>query len=82
MSECSRWESTSLPSRKRGDCWVSFLLTVVFFLLIRLCRRDPEVAEWVQVLKQRYAGMKIVVGRDKLDEIQVKTPRLVAHISS
>lgn len=29
------------------------------------------MAEWVQVLKQRYAGMKIAVGRDKLDEIQV-----------
>ncbi|KAI0072180.1 glycosyltransferase family 20 protein [Panus rudis PR-1116 ss-1] len=33
-------------------------------------RADPEVAEWVQVLKQRYAGMKLIVGRDKLDEIQ------------
>ncbi|KAH6904345.1 trehalose-phosphatase [Coprinopsis sp. MPI-PUGE-AT-0042] len=31
---------------------------------------DPEVEEWVQVLKQRYAGMKLLVGRDKLDEIQ------------
>ena len=29
------------------------------------------MAEWVQVLKLRYAGMKIAVGRDKLDEIQV-----------
>lgn len=29
------------------------------------------MADWVQLLKQRYAGMKIVVGRDKLDEIQV-----------
>jgi trehalose 6-phosphate synthase complex regulatory subunit len=34
-------------------------------------RTEPEVAEWVQVLKSRYAGMKIAVGRDKLDEIQV-----------
>lgn len=34
-------------------------------------RADPEVKEWVQVLTQRYAGMKIVVGRDKLDEVQV-----------
>ncbi|KAJ7837220.1 alpha,alpha-trehalose-phosphate synthase [Mycena olivaceomarginata] len=32
--------------------------------------REPDVAEWVQVLKQRYVGMKLVVGRDKLDEIQ------------
>jgi trehalose-6-phosphate synthase len=36
-----------------------------------VCRTEPEVAEWVQVLKLRYAGMKIAVGRDKLDEIQV-----------
>jgi len=28
------------------------------------------VEEWVSVLRQRYAGMKIVVGRDKLDEVQ------------
>ena len=34
-------------------------------------RSEPEVAEWVQVLKSRYANMKIAVGRDKLDEIQV-----------
>ena len=34
-------------------------------------RRDPEVAEWVKALRQRYAGMKLLVGRDKLDEIQV-----------
>lgn len=26
----------------------------------------------MSVLKQRYAGMKILVGRDKLDEIQVR----------
>ncbi|GBE87033.1 Putative alpha,alpha-trehalose-phosphate synthase [UDP-forming] 100 kDa [Sparassis crispa] len=33
-------------------------------------KHDPEVAEWVKLLKQRYAGMKLIVGRDKLDEIQ------------
>jgi trehalose 6-phosphate synthase/phosphatase len=33
-------------------------------------RQEPEVAEWVSMLRQRYAGMKIVVGRDKLDEVQ------------
>jgi len=38
---------------------------------LREKRKDPEVAEWVKVLRQRYAGMKIMVGRDKLDEIQV-----------
>ncbi|OBZ75031.1 putative alpha,alpha-trehalose-phosphate synthase [UDP-forming] subunit [Grifola frondosa] len=33
-------------------------------------KHDPEVAEWVKSLRQRYAGMKLIVGRDKLDEIQ------------
>ncbi|KAJ7275525.1 alpha,alpha-trehalose-phosphate synthase [Mycena haematopus] len=41
-------------------------------------KREPDVAEWVQVLKQRYAGMKIVVGRDKLDEIQGVRQKLLA----
>ncbi|CAL1697858.1 unnamed protein product [Somion occarium] len=35
-----------------------------------ISRANPEVAEWVKVLRQRYAGMKLIVGRDKLDEIQ------------
>ncbi|KAI0752115.1 glycosyltransferase family 20-domain-containing protein [Fomes fomentarius] len=33
-------------------------------------KHDPEVIEWVNILKQRYAGKKIIVGRDKLDVIQ------------
>ncbi|KAF8963230.1 alpha,alpha-trehalose-phosphate synthase [Flammula alnicola] len=41
-------------------------------------KREPEVAEWVQVLRTRYSGMKIVVGRDKLDEIQGVRHKLVA----
>ncbi|KAF8890790.1 glycosyltransferase family 20-domain-containing protein [Gymnopilus junonius] len=45
---------------------------------LHLKKHEPEVAEWVQVLKQRYAGMKIVVGRDKLDEIQGVRHKLLA----
>ncbi|KAF9490894.1 alpha,alpha-trehalose-phosphate synthase [Pleurotus eryngii] len=37
---------------------------------VREKMRDPEVSEWIAVLKQRYAGLKLVVGRDKLDEVQ------------
>lgn len=37
---------------------------------LRERRRKPDVSYWVQLLRQRYAGMMIVVGRDKLDEIQ------------
>jgi len=33
-------------------------------------REQPEVTEWISLLRQRYAGMKILVGRDKLDSIQ------------
>lgn len=33
-------------------------------------RKEPEVAEWVHLLKQRYANMQLLVGRDKLDEVQ------------
>ena len=36
---------------------------------LTLKRREPEVAEWVKLLRDRYAGMKMIVGRDKLDEI-------------
>ncbi|KAK0200593.1 glycosyltransferase family 20 protein [Desarmillaria ectypa] len=38
--------------------------------LLRERKREPEVSEWIAVLKQRYAGMKLIVGRDKMDEIQ------------
>ncbi|KAG9092931.1 hypothetical protein FS749_015330 [Ceratobasidium sp. UAMH 11750] len=41
-------------------------------------RRDPTVTEWVDVLKERYAGMKMIVGRDKLDEVQGVRQKLLA----
>lgn len=34
-------------------------------------RGDPDVAEWVRALKTRYKGVKMIVARDKLDEVQV-----------
>ncbi|KZT21795.1 glycosyltransferase family 20 protein [Neolentinus lepideus HHB14362 ss-1] len=41
-------------------------------------RKDPEVGEWVRLLKQRYAGMKMIVGRDKLDEVQGVRQKILA----
>ncbi|KAI6022053.1 glycosyltransferase family 20-domain-containing protein [Pisolithus marmoratus] len=38
---------------------------------LREKKRQPEVQYWVQLLSQRYARMKLLVGRDKLDETQV-----------
>ncbi|KAH8828196.1 alpha,alpha-trehalose-phosphate synthase [Flagelloscypha sp. PMI_526] len=37
---------------------------------LREKKQNPEVAYWVQALSQRYTGMKLIVGRDKLDAIQ------------
>jgi trehalose 6-phosphate synthase/phosphatase len=45
---------------------------------LRVKMQEPEVEDWVQVLKQRYAGMKLVVGRDKLDEIHGVKQKLLA----
>ncbi|KIY50195.1 glycosyltransferase family 20 protein [Fistulina hepatica ATCC 64428] len=33
-------------------------------------KQDPEVAEWINLLQMRYAGMQLIVSRDKLDNIQ------------
>ena len=33
-------------------------------------RRDPAVAEWVHSLREKYPGVKMIVARDKLDEVQ------------
>ncbi|KAG8893478.1 hypothetical protein FRC00_010484, partial [Tulasnella sp. 408] len=41
-------------------------------------RKDPEVEEWVTNLQQRYAGVKLIVGRDKLDEVQGVRQKVLA----
>ncbi|PVG00095.1 hypothetical protein CPB86DRAFT_813377 [Serendipita vermifera] len=33
-------------------------------------RKDTAVDEWVRALRERYPGMKMIVARDKLDEVQ------------
>lgn len=33
-------------------------------------RKEKEVGEWVIALRERYKGMKMIVARDKLDEVQ------------
>lgn len=34
-------------------------------------RQESEVADWISLLKEKYKGMSLIVGRDKLDDIQV-----------
>ncbi|GAC72506.1 trehalose-6-phosphate synthase component TPS1 and related subunits [Moesziomyces antarcticus T-34] len=41
-------------------------------------RRDPDVSEWVAQLRQKYAGKRIIVGRDKLDWIKGVRQKLLA----
>ncbi|KAG8931861.1 hypothetical protein FRC01_000693 [Tulasnella sp. 417] len=40
--------------------------------------KDPEVEEWVTNLQQRYAGVKLIVGRDKLDQVQGVRQKVLA----
>lgn len=41
-------------------------------------KEDPEVTAWVSTLRERYAGQKILIARDKLDEIKGVRQKLVA----
>ncbi|KZT58197.1 glycosyltransferase family 20 protein [Calocera cornea HHB12733] len=41
-------------------------------------KRDPEVLEYVGMLKERYKGFKLIVGRDKLDFVQGVRQKLLA----
>jgi len=36
-------------------------------------RQDREVGDWVTALRERYKGMKMIVARDKIDDVQVCT---------
>ncbi|KAG8941040.1 hypothetical protein FRC04_004819 [Tulasnella sp. 424] len=38
----------------------------------------PKVEEWVINLQQRYAGVKLIVGRDKLDQVQGVRQKVLA----
>jgi len=34
-------------------------------------RAEPEVEEWAKSLRERYGDTKLIVARDKLDEVKV-----------
>ncbi|CAE6425285.1 unnamed protein product [Rhizoctonia solani] len=59
-------------------CEVAIFPIGIDVLALAEKRRDPTVQEWVDVLKERYAGMKMIVGRDKLDEVQGVRQKLLA----
>lgn len=44
-----------------------------------ISREDPEVAEWIHVILEKYHDKKIIVARDKLDNIRGVRPKLLAY---
>lgn len=42
-------------------------------------RDDPEVADWINIISEKYHGRKIIVARDKLDHIRGVRPKLLAY---
>lgn len=41
---------------------------------IAIYRQNLDVGEWAKSIRQRYEGKKLIVGRDKLDEVSVGFP--------
>ncbi|KAI9234707.1 MAG: glycosyltransferase family 20-domain-containing protein [Podila humilis] len=41
-------------------------------------RKDPDVAQWVKVLKEKYAAKKLIVARDKMDYIKGVRQKMLA----
>ncbi|KAG0010624.1 hypothetical protein BGZ80_001307 [Entomortierella chlamydospora] len=41
-------------------------------------RQDPDVANWVKMLREKYADMKLIVARDKLDYIKGVRQKMLA----
>jgi trehalose-6-phosphate synthase len=42
-------------------------------------REDAAVAEWLEVMQERYRGKKLIVARDKLDHVRGVRPKLLAY---
>ena len=45
---------------------------------LRLARSDPQVQEWINVIVERYKGKKLIVARDKLDNVGGVRQKLLA----
>ncbi|RMZ73996.1 glycosyltransferase family 20 [Pyrenophora seminiperda CCB06] len=45
---------------------------------LALAREEPEVLEWITTMQKRYEGKKVIVARDKLDNIRGVRQKLLA----
>ena len=46
---------------------------------LALAREEPEVLEWIQTMQKRYEGKKVIVARDKLDNIRGVRQKLLSY---
>ena len=42
-------------------------------------KEDPEVVNWINVMQERYAGKRLIVARDKLDNIRGVRQKLLSY---
>lgn len=42
-------------------------------------REEPEVKKWLDIMKERYAGKKLIVARDKLDHVRGVRQKLLSY---
>ena len=42
-------------------------------------RAEPDVQTWIETLRERYQGMKLIVARDKLDHVRGVRQKLLAY---
>ncbi|KAK4960799.1 Trehalose-6-P synthase/phosphatase complex subunit [Elasticomyces elasticus] len=44
-----------------------------------LAREEPEVKEWINVIREKYKGKRLIVARDKLDHVRGVRQKLLAY---
>ena len=75
-------------NEKRLKCQLTFFIYIKwkydlkwvpdFIWNLQFYRKDPEVLEWIGVLKEKYNGKKLVVARDKLDYVKGVRQKMLA----
>jgi len=82
LQTCSRL--LSVESSPKGILLENTAVNVGIFPIgidtktLNIKRQDPEVGQWVKVLKEKYAGMKLIVAREKLDYIKGVRQKMLA----
>ncbi|KAJ2991042.1 hypothetical protein NUW58_g2668 [Xylaria curta] len=82
LQTCSRLLSVEATSQgiQLEDRFVDVTHTAIGIdpVSLNLHRQDPEVMKWVNIMRDRYKGKKIIVARDKLDLVRGVRQKLLA----